>query len=91
MQKSSHAPSASITAREDCNIFNDHLCSGIEELRDTIRFACALAATYLPDRLPYAPVRPTRYTLSSQPFVHGFAHLERRLSVAAGQLELALD
>jgi hypothetical protein len=30
----------------------DHLCSGIEELRDTIRFACALAATYPPDRLP---------------------------------------
>jgi hypothetical protein len=71
--------------------FNDHLCSGIEELRDTIRFACALAATYPPDRLPYAPVRPTRYTPSSQPFVHGLAHLERRLSVAAGQLELALD
>ena len=70
--------------------FNDHVCSGIEELRDTIRFAFALAATYPPDRLPYAPVRPARYTPSSQPFVHGLAHPERRLSVAAGQLELAL-
>ena len=70
--------------------FNDHLCSGIEELRDTIRFACALAAIYPPDRLPYAPVRPARCTPSSQSFVHGLAHLERRLSVAAGQLELAL-
>jgi hypothetical protein len=26
--------------------FNDRLCSGIEELRDTIRFACALAAVF---------------------------------------------
>jgi hypothetical protein len=72
------------------NTFNQYICSGIEELRDTIRFACALAATYPPDRLPYAPVRPARYTPSSQPFVHGLAHLERRLSAAAGQLELAL-
>jgi hypothetical protein len=24
--------------------FNDHICSGIKELRETIRFACALAA-----------------------------------------------
>ena len=70
--------------------FNYHLCSSIEELRDTIRFACALAATYPPDGLPYAPVRPARYTPSSQPFVHGLAHLERRRSVAAGQLKLAL-
>jgi hypothetical protein len=72
------------------NTFNQYICSGIEELRDTIRFACALAATYPPDGLPYAPVRPTRYTPSSQPFVHGLAHLERRLSLPAGQLELAL-
>jgi hypothetical protein len=28
--------------------FNDYLCSGIEELRDTIRFAYALAAVYPP-------------------------------------------
>jgi hypothetical protein len=70
--------------------FNQYICSGIEELRDTIRFACALAATYPPDGLPYASVRPTRYTPSSQPFVHGLAHLERRLSLPAGQLELAL-
>ena len=71
--------------------FNDHLCSGIEELRDTIRFACALAATYPPARLPYAPVRPARYTPSRQPCVRGLAHLERRPSVAAGQLEFALS
>jgi hypothetical protein len=71
-------------------IFNDHLCSGIEELCDTIRFACALAATYPPDRRPYAPLRPARYTPSSRPFAHSLAHLERRLSVAAEQLELAL-
>ena len=70
--------------------FNDHLCSGIKELRDTIRFACALAANYPPDRLPHAPARPTRYTPSSQPFAHGRAHLEWRFSLPAGQLELAL-
>jgi hypothetical protein len=70
--------------------FNDHLCSGIEELRDTIRFARALAAAYSPDRLPYAPARPARYAPSSQPFVHGLAPLERRLSLPAVQLELAL-
>ena len=70
--------------------FNDHLCSGIEELRDTIRFAYALAAVYPPDRLPYAPTVPARYTPSSRPFVHGLAHLERRPSLSGGQLELAL-
>jgi hypothetical protein len=71
--------------------FNDYLCSGIEELRDTIRFACALATAYPPDRLPYAPATPTRYSPSSKPSVHGLANLERRPSMAAGcQLELAL-
>jgi hypothetical protein len=71
--------------------FNDYLCSGIEELRDTIRFAYALAAVYPPDRLPYARGRPTRYSPSTRPSAHGLAHLERRSSsTAANQLELAL-
>ena len=86
----SHTRHPPASPRGGLQFFNDHLCSGIEELRDTIRFACALAATYPPDGLPYASVRPTRYTPSSQPFVHGLAHLERRLSLPAGQLELAL-
>jgi hypothetical protein len=72
------------------NTFNQYICSGIEELRDTIRFAYALAAVYPPDRLPYAPTVPARYTPSSRPFVHGLAHLERRPSLFGGQLELAL-
>ena len=55
---------ASITTRED-ERFNDHLCSNIEELRETIRFACALAAVYPPDRLPHAPRRPARYAPAS--------------------------
>jgi hypothetical protein len=71
--------------------FNDRLCSGIEELRDTIRFACALAAVYPPDRLPYAPGRPARYAPESKSSVRGLANLERRSSLtAASQLELAL-
>jgi hypothetical protein len=35
--------------------FNDRLCSGIEELRYTIRFARALAANFPADRLPPPP------------------------------------
>jgi hypothetical protein len=46
-------------------LFNDHLCSDIEELQDTVRFACALAAVYPPDGLPHAPGRPARYAPSS--------------------------
>jgi hypothetical protein len=71
--------------------FNDSLCSGIEELRDTIRFACALAAVYPPDRLPHAPGRPARYAPSSKSSARGLANLERRCSLTdASQLELAL-
>jgi hypothetical protein len=35
--------------------FNDHVCSGIEELRDTIRRAYGLATVYPHDRLPPMP------------------------------------
>jgi hypothetical protein len=72
-------------------VFNDRLCSGIEELCDTIRFAYALAAVYPPDRLPHAPSMPARYTPSNKSSVRGLSHLERRSSLtSAGQLELAL-
>jgi hypothetical protein len=72
-------------------VFNDHFCSGIEELLDTIRFAYALAAVYPPDRLPHAPRRPARYAPSSKSCVRGLSHLDRRSSLTAtGQLELAL-
>ena len=71
--------------------FNDRLCSGIEELRDTIRFAYALAAAYPPDRLPHAPGRPARYAPESKSSVRGLANLERRASPATcHQLELTL-
>jgi hypothetical protein len=71
--------------------FNDRLCSGIEELRDTIRFACALAAVYSPDHLPHAPGRPDRYGSSSKSSVRELANLERRSSSATcRQLEFAL-
>jgi hypothetical protein len=71
--------------------FNDYLCSGIEELCDTIRFAYALAAAYPPDRLPHAPGRPVRYAPSSKSSVRGLANLERPLfSATRRQLELAL-
>ena len=71
--------------------FNDYLCSGIDELRDTIRFAYALAAVYPPDRLPYAPGGPTGYSPSTRPSARGLAHLERGSLAATSQLELALD
>lgn len=71
-------------------LFNDHLCWGIDELRDTIRFACALAAVYPPDRLPHAPRRPARYAPASKPSVDGVAHLERRcFSTGRRQLQSA--
>jgi hypothetical protein len=63
--------------------FNDYLCSGIEEVRATIRFAYALAAVYPPDRLPYAPTKPTCYSPSTRPCAFGLAHLEWRSSLTA--------
>jgi hypothetical protein len=68
--------------------FNDCFCSGIEELRDTIRFAHALAAIYPPDGLPRPPAKPAGYTASRKPSVLGLAHLEVRSGSPPAQLEL---
>jgi hypothetical protein len=44
----------------DLQVFNDYFCSGIEELRDTIRCAYALAAVYPPTHLMKPGPRHTR-------------------------------
>jgi hypothetical protein len=37
--------------------FNDCICSSIEELRETVQFAYALACTFPPDGLPKPPAK----------------------------------
>jgi hypothetical protein len=73
--------------------FNDVLCSGREELRDTIRLAIVLATNYELDCLPYLPDAPRGYQRWAgwSSAARSFWGLDRSPRFDACQLELSLE